>query len=177
MNPCIKPVVPKTIFDDTPPGGFGDVWKQRTKPHLKKMVNCLKDLFASVSEDSPTITCALVVDAEVWPAHNRGKCAVSDLDSKLRDPDPWKLLVSRLRTDPAYRRVLAGLSTNLFGMDVIFHQVELIPYETYTFAFPWSYSVQAIARGAKISAMSFVPASLLATTGPNVSQGVDAVDT
>ena len=49
-------------------------------------------------------------------------------------------------------------------MDVIFHQVELVPYEIYTFAFPWSFSVQAIAHGAKICTMNFVPVPLLATT-------------
>ena len=163
-RPERKPVVPASIFEDgsVAAGQFGEVWKERTRPALAQTVGLLKQLFTGVSEDSPSIVIAMVLDHDVLPNTNFGKCRVSELPSRLKpDAKGWIVFIKRLRTDHAFRDVVAALSSRLFGMRLTFHSVELVPYELFEFSWPWTFTVQAIAAGARMPTMCFVPEALL----------------
>ena len=163
-RPERKAVVPPSIFEDgsVAPGQFGDVWKERTRPALSSTVGLLKQLFTGISEESPSIAIALVLDHDVLPSTNLGKCRVSELPSRLKpDAKGWIGFIKHIRTDHAFREVVASLSSRLFGMRLTFHDVPLVPYELYTWKWPFTFSVQAIAPGATMPTMCFVPESLV----------------
>jgi hypothetical protein len=122
----------------------------------------LKDLFVNVSKDSPSITCALIVDQDVWPRDNNGKEKVAALPTPLREPARWAAFVRELRSDFGLRDIVKALASRLFGLRLTFHNVALVPYELYFWALPWPVTVQSVARGATVPTMSFVPEILLA---------------
>tara|TARA_B110000208_G_scaffold49869_1_gene65761 strand:- start:444 stop:1121 length:678 start_codon:yes stop_codon:yes gene_type:complete len=156
------PVVSRTIFDELQVGGFGAEWRTRTTPRLAQIVSMLKDLFVNVSKDSPSITCALIVDQDVWPRDNNGKEKVAALPTPLREPARWAAFVRELRSDFGLRDIVKALASRLFGLRLTFHNVALVPYELYFWALPWPVTVQSVARGATVPTMSFVPEILLA---------------
>lgn len=157
-----KPVLRKTIFSEVEPCSFGSVWLDASRPHLRHVVDLLKDLFTHVDSALPTITCVLSLDHEVSPRHNRGKCAVSELETPL-ETSKWVVFVRQLRVDHAYQAVVSGLA-RMFGMQLTFHTVNLVPFETYTWRWPWQLSIQAQSNGASVPTMTFVPLALCEQT-------------
>ena len=154
-----KPVLRKTIFSEIEPCDFGSAWLNASRPHLRHVVDLLKDLFTHVDSALPTITCVLSLDHDVCPRHNRGKCALSELETPL-ETMKWINFVRQLRTDHAYQAVVVGLA-RMFGMQLTFSTVNLVPFETYTWRWPWKISIQAQANGASVATMTFVPLDLV----------------
>ena len=155
------PVVASTVFDELDVGGFGAHWRASTRPRLQQIVTMMKDLFVNVSKGSPSITCALIVDQNVWPRDNNGKETVAALPTRLREPALWATLVRELRADFGLRDIVKALASRLFGLRCSFHDVALVPYELYYWELPWPVTVQSVARGATIPTMCFVPEILL----------------
>ena len=170
-----NPPVVKSIFNEIQPGSFGAVWWEASRPHLRHVVDLLKDLFTCVNTKLPTITCVLSLDHEVSPIDNRGKCAVSDLHTPLHNPRAWATFVRQLRTDHAYQDVVRGLVSRLFGMRLTFQTVPLAAFEVYTWQWPWELSIQALSHGASVQTMTFTPLPLLEELARASSGG--AVDT
>jgi len=164
-------VVAPTIFSEIPSARFGEVWTAASRPHLRHVVGLFQGLFTAVDSNLPTITALLATDHDVIPSDNRGRCTVSEIETRLENSAAWGDLVRRLRTDVAYQDVVAGLVSKVFGMRLTFHRVELIAFEIYTWDWPWAISVQAQSYGASVQTMTLVPHDLIAAVS-NESIGV-----
>ena len=159
------PVLPKSIFNEIQVGTFGAVWSESCRPHLQTIVDLLKDLFTKVDVALPTITCHLALDHEVSPKDNSGVKNICDLQTPLNSSRLWETFVRRLRTDHAYRDLVGSLAARLFGMRLTFHTCALVPFEVYTWKWPFHFSIAASSFGATMQTMSFVPNTLLDAVG------------